>query len=148
MGGVPPPGGRPSIRYLKGFLRDLINVQALRVQVREELASVGGFDMILVNSFFSRESVLRAYGLDSKVCYLGIDTEAFRLTDASKEGFVVGLGNIFDNKGLGRRGGQPGHDRGGYGDRTWSGSATSPTRPTSSRSRNWHGASGSGSSRR
>ena len=97
---LPPSGGRPSIRYLKSFLRDLINVQALRVQMREELASVGDFDMILVNSLFSRESVLRAYGLDSKVCYLGIDTEAFRPTDASKEGFVVGLGNIFDNKGL------------------------------------------------
>jgi glycosyltransferase involved in cell wall biosynthesis len=52
----------------------------------------------LVNSAFSRESLLRAYNLDSTVCYLGIDTHRFRPTDTVKESFVIGLGNICDNK--------------------------------------------------
>lgn len=43
------------------------------VQVREEVRNAAAFDSILCNSLFSRESILRAYGLDSRVCYLGVD---------------------------------------------------------------------------
>jgi glycosyltransferase involved in cell wall biosynthesis len=53
---------------------------------------------ILVNSRFSRESVLRAYGLDSEVCYLGVDTEHFMPADIPKENFAVGVGAIIPAK--------------------------------------------------
>ena len=33
---------------------------------------------ILANSYFSRESILRSYGLNSLVSYLGVDTEVFK----------------------------------------------------------------------
>ncbi len=36
---LPAPTGRPSVSYGKWFLHDLIHVQSLRVQVREELAN-------------------------------------------------------------------------------------------------------------
>jgi glycosyltransferase involved in cell wall biosynthesis len=98
---LPASAGRNPIRPLKAFLRDLIQVQSYRVQMREEFLSTSDYDLILVNSQFSRESVMRAFGLDSKVCYLGIDTDWFRPSNAPKENFVVGLGNILDNKGLG-----------------------------------------------
>ena len=58
--------------------------------------------MILVNSRFSRESIMRAYGRDSKVSYLGIDTELFRPTGSPREDFVVGLGSIGFHKGIDR----------------------------------------------
>lgn len=55
-----------------------------------------------MNSFFSRESVLRAYGLDSKVCYLGIDTNLFQPQEVTRENFIVGLGGIYYSKGIDR----------------------------------------------
>lgn len=88
--------------YLRLFLNNLIEVQGLRVQVREEIRNAQAFDLILVNSLFSRESVLRAYGLDAKVCYLGIDGELFKPTAVPRTNIVVGLGGIYSGKGLER----------------------------------------------
>jgi glycosyltransferase involved in cell wall biosynthesis len=91
-----------SYTYSKQFLKDWLKVQGFRIQMREECLNAQEFDAILVNSLFSRESVLRAYGLDSKVCYLGIDAELFQPTRVSKEKFVVGLGGIYLGKGIER----------------------------------------------
>jgi glycosyltransferase involved in cell wall biosynthesis len=73
-----------------------------RIQVREEIANAKAFGRILVNSLFSRESVLRAYGLESQVCYLGVDTDLFRPTGEPVEGYVVGLGAVGYPKGADR----------------------------------------------
>lgn len=91
-----------SPRYLKLIIPDWLRIQMLRVQAREEYQNVKRFDTLLVNSLFSRESVLRAYGLDAKVCYLGIDTELFRPLGLPKEPFVVGLGGIYEGKRIDR----------------------------------------------
>jgi glycosyltransferase involved in cell wall biosynthesis len=88
--------------YLRAFLKDLVKVQGLRVQAREELRNAQAFDLILVNSLFSRESVQRAYGLDSKVCYLGIDSDIFKPLNLPRQKMVVGLGSIYNGKGLER----------------------------------------------
>lgn len=93
-----PRGDGPRLGYYQNSVRDLINVHSHRILIRQELASVVGFDAILTNSLFSRESILRAYGLESQVCYLGIDVDLFRLADGPKRGYVVGLGNIAPNK--------------------------------------------------
>src|SRR5262249_6205948 len=98
---IPPDGRawwRPS--YLARFLRDAIRVQALRIQAREEATSARAFTTILVNSFFSRENVLRAYGLNAKVCYLGIDTSLFQDRALPREGFVIGLGGFTFGKNI------------------------------------------------
>ena len=94
------PGRAWSSRYrhLKRFIRNLVEVQALRVQAREELLSARAFASILVNSHFSRESVLRAYGLESKVCYLGVDSALFVNQRQPCERFVVGLGALVPEK--------------------------------------------------
>jgi len=96
----PADGRRASASYWKPLIRDLVTVQALRIQVREELANARAFDTILVNSLFSRESVLRAYGLDAKVCYLGVDTEHFVSRDQPREDFVVGVGAFVPEKNI------------------------------------------------
>jgi glycosyltransferase involved in cell wall biosynthesis len=81
-------------------LKDLVDIRALRLQAREESDNAAAFGRILVNSYFSRESVLRAYGLDSRVCYLGVATELFRPLGLPRERIVVGLGAIHPSKGL------------------------------------------------
>ncbi|BAZ22468.1 putative glycosyl transferase [Kalymmatonema gypsitolerans NIES-4073] len=101
---LPPPNRAwwSSPRYLRWFLKNLIEVHGLRVQAREELRNIKAFDLILVNSLFSRESVQRAYGLDSKVCYLGIDSDIFKPLNLARNNIVVGLGSINGVKGLER----------------------------------------------
>jgi glycosyltransferase involved in cell wall biosynthesis len=76
----------------------VISTTALRIQVREELKWVRSFDQVLVNSQFSRESLIRAYNVDSRVCYLGVDTTNFRPSGSPKERYVIGLGSFTFNK--------------------------------------------------
>ncbi len=100
-----PPPTQPwwtSRSYSLMFVRNLLEVQGLRVKLREELENAQAFDLILVNSLFSRESVSRAYGIDSKVCYLGIDCELFKPLNLPRQNMVIGLGAISINKGLER----------------------------------------------
>lgn len=97
---LPAPKNLWSAKYLADFFRDLIKLQGLRIHAREELLNARAFDAILVNSYYSRESVLRAYGLDAKVCYLGIDTRMFINQHRSRENFVVGVGAIVAEKNI------------------------------------------------
>jgi glycosyltransferase involved in cell wall biosynthesis len=78
--------------FWQRYVSDFLTNAAMRVQARAELQWVKSFDQVLVNSRFSRESVVRAYNLDARVCYLGVDLGHFRPTTAPKERFVVALG--------------------------------------------------------
>ncbi|MGH9824012.1 MAG: glycosyltransferase family 4 protein, partial [Blastocatellia bacterium] len=82
------------------FKVEFPRLQALRLQAMQEWSNVRACDQVLVNSYFSRESVFRAYGVDSKVCYLGIDTSLFRDLALDRERFVVGLGSFHSIKGI------------------------------------------------
>jgi glycosyltransferase involved in cell wall biosynthesis len=83
---------------MRWFLYDLIRIQQLRILAREERLNASAFDLILVNSYFSREGLLRAYGLDSTVCYLGVDTQLFVNNRYPRENFVVSMGQLTPNK--------------------------------------------------
>ena len=98
-----PPVSRPWMhpRYMRWFLFNLIRTQQLRVLARDERLNANAFDLILVNSYFSRESLLRAYGLDSTVCYLGVDTQLFVNHNHARENFVVGMGELSPHKNVG-----------------------------------------------
>jgi glycosyltransferase involved in cell wall biosynthesis len=75
----------------------------LGILAREELIAAKSYDTILVNSLYSRESIMRAYGLESKVCYLGIDTEKFlQGIGEKKENYVIGVGSYAQIKGIER----------------------------------------------
>lgn len=98
IGEVSPAGG-----VARGVLRaagEAGRLLADRAQAREELRNARAAGTILVNSFYSRESVLRAYGRDARVCYLGIDTRLFFPTGVPRERFVVGLGAMNASKGV------------------------------------------------
>jgi glycosyltransferase involved in cell wall biosynthesis len=87
-----------SLGFWQKSLKRCLRLPGIRVLAREERNSATAFDAILVNSFFSRESVLRAFGIDSKVCYLGIDTNQFANQNKVRETFVVSLGAIIPSK--------------------------------------------------
>lgn len=97
---APPaaPGPWWAPRPLKRAIENMLTTQGLRIQAREELTNVRAFSRVLVNSRFSRESVLRAYGIESHICYLGVDTNAFKPTGAPRESFVLGMGGLFPVK--------------------------------------------------
>jgi glycosyltransferase involved in cell wall biosynthesis len=54
---------------------------------------------ILANSYFSRETILRAYGLNSFVSYLGIDAGLFRPLSLPIGNFVLSVGACLPQKG-------------------------------------------------
>ena len=89
-----------SINGLKARALDGAQLHAARNIAREELLNAEAYEEILVNSIFSRESILRAYGLRSKVCYLGIDTALFRPLNKVREHFVVSVGAFYPTKGV------------------------------------------------
>lgn len=76
------------------LLRTYPNLQTLRLQAKQESLNVQACDRVLVNSYFSRESLLRAYGVEARVCYLGVDTMLFRDLGRERERFIVGLGSL------------------------------------------------------
>jgi glycosyltransferase involved in cell wall biosynthesis len=55
---------------------------------------------ILANSYFSRESILRNYGLNSFVSYLGVDNAIFKPLGIPKGDFVLSVGSITPRKGF------------------------------------------------
>jgi glycosyltransferase involved in cell wall biosynthesis len=83
---------------LRARFVDALRVRALRIQAREELLSAQAYDSILVNSLYSRESVLRAYNIDAKVRYPGIDTDLFARRDLPRQNLVVGLAALVPEK--------------------------------------------------
>jgi glycosyltransferase involved in cell wall biosynthesis len=83
---------------LHSSLRTALRLRGFRFQARAEWLNMRAFKKILVNSHFSRETVLRTYGLDAKVCYLGVDTQKFVQRPLPKEDYVVGVGAIAPRK--------------------------------------------------
>lgn len=71
--------------------------------IADEREGAAAFDLILANSAYSRESLLRSYGLDSRVCYLGINAGMFQQTgpERARERFVIGLGALQPHKDAG-----------------------------------------------
>src|ERR1043166_948550 len=91
-----------TLRSLQRFVSNLLKVSGISKQAIAERSYARAFDQILVNSIYSRETILRVYNLESSICYLGIDTEQYRPTGEEKEGFVVGLGTLYHGKGVDR----------------------------------------------
>lgn len=98
---LPPMGVRAVLPgNLARRAKDVVQTRAKRIQAREEATNAAACTRILVNSSFSRESVLRAYGVDARVCYLGVDTDQFTDRDLPREPFVVGVGSFTAGKNI------------------------------------------------
>jgi glycosyltransferase involved in cell wall biosynthesis len=88
------------VKKIKRIIKDFTVNYARRIRVKCEIEAARSYTKILVNSLFSRENVIRSYGLDANVCYLGVNTEAFKSFSVDKESYVVGVGTISYNKGV------------------------------------------------
>lgn len=88
-------------KYWWSIVKDWRDIRNYRLQARAEVDNAAEFTRILVNSYFSRESILRAYGLQSDVCYLGVDSDHFTDRHLPRQDYVVGLGSITRNKNIG-----------------------------------------------
>lgn len=56
--------------------------------------------VILTNSYYSREAILRVYGMNAFVSYLGVDTEIFRPLNMEREPYVLSVGSLTPAKGF------------------------------------------------
>lgn len=97
---LPDNGNGGLINSARRFPRDFMQMQGWRLQAREEWLGAKAYDSILVNSFFSRETVLRTFGMDAATCYLGIDTNRFVNRHLARGNFIVGLGAIMGHKNI------------------------------------------------
>ncbi len=86
------------VKFWRESLLRRARLSRIRVLGRAERRNALAFDEILVNSLFSRESVLRAFGIDSKVCYLGVDTDRFQDQNKKREPFAVSVGALVPSK--------------------------------------------------
>ncbi|RUL87169.1 glycosyltransferase family 4 protein [Tautonia sociabilis] len=93
-----PPKNRRIDLAIAMAVYDYNRLRAFRHRGLVERANAKAFDTILVNSLFSRESVARSYDLEARICYLGIDTAAFRPLGTPKERFIIGLGGLHPAK--------------------------------------------------
>ena len=94
---APPPTGSLRAR-LTATVQDLRLGQRIRVLNREEHIGASAFDEILVNSLYSSESVQRAYGLSTRLCYLGVDDRTFKPLDLPREDLVISIGQLGSHK--------------------------------------------------
>lgn len=91
----------PGLSFLKGLKfqgRTWIEHRHVGIRAAEEVENALHYDRILVNSRFSRESVLRAYGMNASVCYLGINPGLFTFRNLKRENYVMCVGTLFEAK--------------------------------------------------
>lgn len=99
---APRWNGRMNLGTLHLRLKNRFLLESVRLQAKIELGYARQFDTILTNSLFSRESILRAYNIESSVCYLGIDIDHYKPSGRQKKNFVIGMGTIYFGKGIDR----------------------------------------------
>jgi len=89
--------GYKTTRSLRQSMRGRGSVKR-RLEIERSNASFAHY--ILANSYFSRESIMRAYGLNSFVSYLGVETRLFRPMGLSRENLVLTVGACIPAKGF------------------------------------------------
>ena len=99
-----PPIPRPfwqltGLRYWVDRLNALRSLY-LAMLVRADRANLHAATVVLVNSYFSGETIYRLYGIAPRVCYLGVDTGVFRPLPLEKDGHVLSVGSLTPAKGF------------------------------------------------
>jgi glycosyltransferase involved in cell wall biosynthesis len=87
-------------RELVRYLGEEVRLRHFATLAREEARNVAAFDRVLANSFFSRESMLRAYGVKARVSYLGIDVARFVERGEARRDDVIGVGSFTPAKNI------------------------------------------------
>lgn len=87
------------VNPFKKIFFDFIDERAFKRDLKRDENNSSYAKYILANSYFSHESILKTYGLNSYVSYLGIDTEIFKPLNLPKENFVLSVGTCTPSKG-------------------------------------------------
>ena len=80
-------------------LKRFILNHADNIDLKIDKQNISYVKNILTNSYFTRESILRVYGLNSYVSYLGIDHNLFQPLEVPEEDFVLSVGSCRPSKG-------------------------------------------------
>jgi len=80
-------------------LKKLVFNYADNKDLKLDKANISHAKYVLTNSYFTRESILRVYGVNSYVSYLGIDTDLFQPQECADENFVLSVGSCRPSKG-------------------------------------------------
>jgi glycosyltransferase involved in cell wall biosynthesis len=100
-----PPVARPYLepRCRTDYLQRKWYSPARRMQQAliktEDRRNIQFASMLLTNSYFSAESIYRAYGLRARVSYLGVDTAKFKPLNLQRQDFVLSVGAVSPLKG-------------------------------------------------
>lgn len=65
----------------------------------EATGNIRAANVVATNSYFAAEGLYRDYGVQSRVCYLGVDTTTFRPLGLAREPFVLSVGAVHYYKG-------------------------------------------------
>jgi glycosyltransferase involved in cell wall biosynthesis len=85
-------------RAQRAWYRPALRIRQAIVQA-EDCRNVHHARVLLTNSFFTAESIYRAYGLRANVSYLGVDTEKFQPLQLEKQNIVLSVGAVSPLKG-------------------------------------------------
>jgi glycosyltransferase involved in cell wall biosynthesis len=89
---LPEPWGR---RKIRGQIVAFYDARLWQEQERRDTANARAATLVLANSWYSREAILRAYGVDARVCYLGVNSDFFCPDPATRrENTVLSVGSI------------------------------------------------------
>ncbi|MCL4486513.1 MAG: glycosyltransferase family 4 protein [Chloroflexi bacterium] len=66
---------------------------------REDRVNLAHATRLLTNSYFTAESLYRAYGVRARVSYLGVDNDKFRPLNLERQNFVLSVGAVSRLKG-------------------------------------------------
>lgn len=87
-------------RELVRYLGELVRLRYFVALAREEARNIAAYDRVLANSLFSRESMLRAYAVKARACYLGIDVRRFVDRGDVRRDEVIGVGSFTPAKNI------------------------------------------------
>ncbi len=90
---------RSTVRHVLDFVDPGPNLQR-RAMREADRAGVLAADRVLVNSRHVRREAQRVYGIDAQVSYHGVDAEIFRPGAGEREGFVLSVGALREEKGF------------------------------------------------
>jgi glycosyltransferase involved in cell wall biosynthesis len=99
---LPPPARGATVLQLLAkavFSRPFAAINVRYRMLNERLNTLSA-TLVLANSYYSCESILRAHGRVARRCTLGVDTAFFTPGEAPREDFVLSVGGFWPQKGF------------------------------------------------
>jgi glycosyltransferase involved in cell wall biosynthesis len=87
------------IKLIGDFIKHILLTIIQRVSYASEYVDLRGYKRVLTNSLFSRESIIRIYGLDAIPMYPWIDNDFFVVSEQKKP-YVIGCSFIHPSKNI------------------------------------------------